>query len=268
MTLHSYTPISLILKTLPCLLLASIPLTGNQKALAANGKEGSFTVKPVNVNMSSITFERRKTSAHINGHRTNAFRSGFGLAANRPAQNGSGYDLELGYYLKSYLELFTIVGFSNERPIKKMLIRDLNVPMSNLLMNFKRRYSFGMTMGFRYYWETTSKWLPFVGAGVGVIILNKTKADVYDSSTFLPTPPFQSLGKATLQRRKTLFDGRLMGGVDYQFSETFSLTLATGLQYHPRSKKTTSHTGGRKITYRDNWNKLSIPFMVSLKITL
>lgn len=251
-------------------------------SVAQTYKAGDIAIKPLGINFYSYTFGYNRVVAKINGFDIDTYRPYPALSGNRADRAGNGYDFELSYMFTKTFEAFVLAGFTIERPLQSSGTTD---PLSgtaivgffpvNDFFHFKRRTTFNVSGGGRYYIDICSNsWVPFVGFSVGGVFQSKTRAKVFDHNPYgqlFGVPNNVYLGKATLLKAKSYVDGALQVGIDYKFTERWCLTMMTGLQYHPRSRAKVTyikdqHTLTRTIKYRDNWNKWTMPFVVSLKI--
>ena len=232
----------------------------------------SFTIKPINLNFYAYTFGHKRIMSKINDIEINTYRGYPGLAGNRTDKSGTGYDVEAGFMFTPAIEAFFLAGFTIDRPLYESTVKYAPFPFTNNNFRFKRRSTFNTSLGGRYYFDTESAWIPFVGLTVGAVFQGKTKAHVFDQNPGR-VPINISIGHIEAQKSKTLIDGAFQAGVDYRLTDVWHLTMMTGLKYQPRAGKKISRVTDqqgrvRTITYQDNWNKWVVPFVVSLKIVL
>jgi opacity protein-like surface antigen len=259
-------------------------------------KAGEFIVQPLIISFTGLTLGRKHEdtrftatpyppipSASIPVARGNMYRNQRALGLTDIHRNGIGYDFQLGYVLEDNLEVFTDIGFTQEKGTKEPVIIN---PYS---YKFKKRTTPRTSFGARYYVDMQTIFTPFVGFMGGVEWQRKTKATVYgynpfDVSQFLV--PGQKVGTFEIFKARNLFSGALLAGLDYRFNEHLAVSLSTGLYYYKRNKgKKLPLTGlenelvptdfgpvkipGKQaIHIFDNKNKIIIPVSISLKIIL
>jgi hypothetical protein len=185
---------------------------------------------------------------------------------NRPDRAGVGYDFEAGLMVTRNVEIFTILGFSVEQPLNKVIIGVSPTPGDVLAFDFKQRHNYEVSLGSRYYWNSIKPWFPFVGFMGTITFQDSVRSDAFNVDNLL-AQSYSSIGSLTLQGRKMLFGWTLMAGADYQITPLFAVTFSVGLRYMPRTHLTYTSIAGKSISCRDNRNMWSLPVTVSLKFT-
>jgi outer membrane protein W len=237
------------------------PTENQSMSLAEDRKPWTITVKPLSVNFSAVTFGMTKKKLRVNQFDVDSHRSSFGYLANRSERAGVGYDLELGLMVTKNIEVFTILGFSYERPFEKVTMLS---PSFNLSFDFKVRRSFELSLGGRYYWDLQNRWSPFVGIMGTGIFQEPIKSEAFTGTA----PNYKSIGNFTFIDRTTMWGGAIQGGADYQFTKKVLLSLSVSLRYTPRTSHKTIVVNGLTASSRENRSLWSLPVLVSLKFLI
>lgn len=238
-------------------------------------KEGDISIQPLTISFTGITFGRKHkdtkfvSSAPFPVHtfKNSMYRNQRGFGLNDIHRNGLAYDFQLGYFIKSDIEVFADLGIINEKG---------QIQPTGFLQNgfqFKNRTSYRTNLGAKYYFDTKTIFTPFVGLMAGNIWQPKTKAKVYPYNPFAIEVLMPKIGTFEIFKSANLFNGALLAGLDYRFNQTFAVSLSTGLYYYQRNKSKTLRLPpkpGSAPSYRihDNKNKFVVPVSISLKIIL
>lgn len=223
-------------------------------------EEGTFSVKPISINLSTMMDGYRKKNARIDGFPEDPYRGRYGRIFHRGRNMGVGYDLELGYFLFTNIELCSILSYISERGNN---ISSIQHGATTFAYRFRTRKDAGILLGGRYFWTIEkSKWLPFVSVMGGITSQGATKTKITNNGTGA------ILGVFKLQKRKTLGDVLLQAGADYRINECFALTFVAGAEYTNRDKQhQTPIPGFTPVFYKDNFNRWTFPIQISLRIT-
>lgn len=237
---------------------------------AENRKAGTITLKPLNVNLTALTFGMKRKDQQVNGIALNGYRGSFpGILSNRTDRASIGYDLELGVMATESIEAFTILGIARETGIKSVFVAAppfVPFNLNDMIFDFKPRLSFQCSLGGRYYWNNQKPWFPFIGIMGTATFQGAVKTERYAiANPLLGT--LADMGPLTLQKRKILYGGTLQAGADYQFNAYTALTLSIGLRYTPRTRITYTFLPEQPVSFRDNPNLWSVPIMAALKFT-
>lgn len=238
----------------------------------------TVSLKPIALDFYTFTSGHRNVTSKINDIMINTYRNYPGLGGSRSDRDGTGYDVELGYMLTNEFEGFLLAGFTVDRPLNRSVVKDdlaftpaaFYAPLDNAF-HFKTRVTYNTSIGARYYYDMDSEsWVPFLGFSAGLVFQGKTKALVFDHNPNRK-PEDIYLGKILAQKSKVMGDVYFQLGIDYKITDTFCMTMMTGLKYQPRAGYKSSAVidqFGRKrqINYRDHWNQWVAPFSIALKI--
>lgn len=244
----------------------------DEPSLKSAYDKGTFTIKPITVNFGGMIFGFHTKNSRLNNYSVNTHKSVPGWAGNKIERNGTGWELEFGYFPLSNWEIFGTFGFIYEKPFKNIAVGPLyasdatpNFPQFTFNFKSKTDYTFGL--GSRYYWPLQeSRWSPFMGGYVNWTRQDAVKATVARYEHFSTTTA--SLGPVRLQGHKNIFAGNIHVGTDYQFTKMFAMTLLVGLQYTGNTPLSTTQAYGATFKYKDRRNKWVVPVLVSFKISI
>lgn len=228
--------------------------------------QGSFSLKPLTINMSTLSGKFSKNDSKLNGVAYDVFGTrGFGLS--HTTRNGLSYGLELGYFAFKNFELFIRPSFTFEKGADNIYLAPTLNPAIDRALNFKNRTTYGFSFGGRKYFDLNKRWLPFVGAAIGFESQGATKAKVYSLSLVWPTVK-TPIGDFQLQGRKTYLIGDLEAGVDYKMTDWLAFTLTAGLNIKQLpAAQTTTIINGVPFSYKDNHRQVTFPLSLSVKFT-
>lgn len=240
-------------------------------------KAGEISIQPLIISFTGLTFGRKHqdtkftplappSPAFLPVSRFNMYRNQRGYGLNDIHRNGLGYDFQLGYFFQDNMEVFTDLGFVNEKGLQGPGV------VNPLCFKFKDRTTYRTNFGARHYFDTKMIFTPFVGFMGGIEWQPKTKADVYGYNPFDVTKflvPGPKLGTFEIFKTSNIFNGALLTGLDYRFNENFAVSLSTGLYYYQKNKaKTLKIPGQVPLKISDNKNKFIVPVSISLKIIM
>jgi opacity protein-like surface antigen len=272
-----------------CLLIAAS--FNSTTVHAAAYAPGTFTFKPINVNMASLTMGLEAKDSFIVSEGinflnpaapvnmrvpVNVYRSPMPFGFNECDRNAIGYGVEMGYVIGRDVEVFGRAGYSHERPKARFIVADRS-------FEFKPRNNYGLSLGARYYINLESAWKPFLSVSAGYTSQGETKAQIYAHSPLaLSNIEFdQSIGIYKLLKQQNLFSFELSAGTDYAFNKNWALSCSVALRYNKRGGSSSINTPGalstvpgvpfpvqlppRVVSYSDHKQQWYIPVTVSLK---
>lgn len=115
-------------------------------------------------------------------------------------------------------------------------------------------------LGYRHFFGQAGSARPFIGARVGATQIDAIKATftIPDGGITIANAPFYDKGWS--------LSGGLDAGVVIPATQTFSVTLATGLSYHGELKDDDSAIGGLGLArINDTGSRLSMPVTATLR---
>lgn len=270
--------------------LAGVLLTGSAGAEAY--APGTFSFKPLNVNIASFTLRKNLkdmrfatigTQANGNNVQVNhdgaAFHAPLSFGFAECDRGGYGYGAEAGYVVGADTEIFARGGFNRETPSGQFVVGDMS-------LRFKARTNYGFALGLRKYVDMKSVWKPFFGFAGGFVRQGDANATVFAHGRRSGAGvEFDNVshGNYRIQRSITNYNLELAAGTDYEFTKNISMTFSVGMRYHTRSNRINSITTpqvvvqipvanitvpSRTLTIKDNKQRWHFPVTVSLKIKL
>lgn len=121
-------------------------------------KQGTFTIKPLTINISTLTHKHTKNDSRINGFEIDAYATrGFGL--NHPTRNGLSYSIELGYFPLKNFEIFVRPSYTYEKGIGTVWVAPA-FDLTNRSLAFKSRSTYGGSVGGRKYFDIEKNGFP------------------------------------------------------------------------------------------------------------
>lgn len=241
------------------LLVGGTPLSGETY------KEGHVSIKPLNLYLFSRGVGFGRKDSKIDSNEVDAFKGMRGLGFSSAERNGIGYSFELSYMLTNQIELYVTPQVIYESPQDK-----INSDRGGILFrafDFESRYAFGASLGGRYYFELKdSKWVPYMGANLGLLHQTETKATPFTripfGGGFVPLGPSMQL-----QPARNILTAAFEVGIDYRFNETYAISFATGVNFEQRPDETTITVAGNPLQYQNNFPRFSVPLVASFKVT-
>lgn len=262
-------------------------LTGSSDGYAYEA--GTFSIKPLNITFSSImpTLRHKDSSFNTTGpvlvpavfplpQQTRTVRDAawhkilqFGFSEGD--RNGYGYGFEAGYVFLKNAEIFARAGFCSENPSIQFVVGDRSY-------RFQRRTNYGLSLGFRYYYDLNPSWKPYASAAFGFVSQGKATSNIYWHNPFNRTTTTDPLiGRFNMLKASYLPSFEMAVGTDYLFTPRVVLSAAIGLRYTKRGGSTVINTPGavvgiplpaRRLVYSDYKPEWSIPVTFSLKFAL
>lgn len=226
--------------------------------------QGTFSIKPLNLHLASITGKFSKGDTLLNGRAADVHTTPtYGLS--HPWRNARSYAFEIGFYPFENIELFVKPSFGREMGLKRIV--SAPSPALAQAYNFYGRNNHGVDVGLRKYFDLQNRWAPFVGASIGYDYQSATRVTAFSYNAFADATTAR-LGEFTLEGSKHYAVGELQTGVDYRFTDWLALTLKGGL-HMTRAPKTaqTTHINGRAVVYRDHHRVLTFPISMGVKFT-
>lgn len=240
-------------------LLISIALSSSHGAYSATYPEGTFTIKPLNFGMLNLTPGRVKQDIKLNGLRAQAFKVSPTFFVNELEKYVRGYSIEFGYFYYTNFEFQARLSYVEDGALGNA------VPIESRDYLFRDRNNFAASLGTNYFFDVSENWLPYIGATVGYIYQDKTRAEVFTTDPL--GRPLSDLGKVRLQNSLMRFTGSLNVGIDYRFNDCWALTFSSGLKYLDHPIETRQIFQGLPTSFRDNDDEITFPLAISIKRT-
>jgi hypothetical protein len=250
---------------------------------------GTFTFKPLNINVSSFSGgftaqDSKFISTGLNATtgtvfplvpeirtiKTDAYRTTLPFGFSESDRNGIGYGVEMGYVIGRDWEAFGRAGYSHERPMPRFTV-------GNRSYDFHERNNYGLSLGVRHYIDMESAWKPFFAAALGFVSQGQTKARIYGHALLSNNPNNDPLlGNYRLLKAKALLSCELAIGTDYAFNKNWALSASVAVRYNQRGGSNVINTPGffspqlgpfppQADIYADNKQRWYIPVTLSLK---
>lgn len=229
-------------------------------------EQGTISLQPLFLGLGNFPFGYRSLDSRVgyvspNRLSLNAFRVANGFGVSEIEKFSTGYSAQIGYFLIDNLSFDFRISYIEDKGL------DAYRAVFPRSYQFNSRTNWAYSIGLNQFIKIKSeKWLPYFGLMAGYVFQDNTRAVVYsiDASSLITA----QLGNAVLQPSQHRFKGSFNVGVDYQFSQHWSMNLATGLSYFERPAPSYEVIYGMPTVYEDNTRSFTVPFYVSIRYVI